>query len=135
MFTMRHFKKDFTKLKVAIVDDIVHSRVAKSNIHALTALGFTDIRGISPESLLPNDLDLLVVKVFHSMEEGKVLEGAAFFKQFGPTPERLALAKSDANMMHPGPMNCGVEIDSVLTDGPQSVILKGSPLELRCAQP
>jgi len=105
MFTMRHFKQDFTKLKVAIVGDIVHSRVAKSNIHALTALGCTDIRVIGPESLLPNDLDLLGVKVFHSMEEGlrgvdvvmtlriqkermeagKVPEGAAFFHQFGLT--------------------------------------------------
>ena len=144
MFTMRHFKQDFTKLKVAIVGDIVHSRVAKSNIHALTALGCTDIRVIGPESLLPTDLDMLGVTVFHSMEEGlggvdvvmtlriqkermeagKVPEGAAFFAQFGLTPERLALAKSDAIVMHPGPMNRGVEIDSKVADGVQSVILK-----------
>jgi aspartate carbamoyltransferase catalytic subunit len=144
MFTMRHFKQDFTKLKVAIVGDIVHSRVAKSNIHALTALGCSDIRVIGPESLLPNDLDLLGVKVFHSMEEGlrgadvvmtlriqkermeagKVPEGDAFFSQFGLTPERLGLAKPDAIVMHPGPMNRGVEIDSAVADGPQSVILK-----------
>ena len=144
MFTMRHFKQDFTKLKVAIVGDIVHSRVAKSNIHALTALGCTDIRVIGPESLLPTDLDMLGVTVFHSMEEGlggvdvvmtlriqkermeagKVPEGAAFFAQFGLTPERLALAKTDAIVMHPGPMNRGVEIDSAVADGAQSVILK-----------
>jgi aspartate carbamoyltransferase catalytic subunit len=144
MFTMRHFKHDFTKLKVAIVGDIVHSRVAKSNIHALTALGCTDIRVIGPESLLPTDLDMLGVKVFHSMEEGlrgvdvvmtlriqkermeagKVPEGADFFAQFGLTPERLALAKPDAIVMHPGPMNRGVEIDSKVADGAQSVILK-----------
>jgi aspartate carbamoyltransferase catalytic subunit len=144
MFTMRHFKQDFTKLKVAIVGDIVHSRVAKSNIHALTALGCTDIRVIGPESLLPNDLDLLGVKVFHNMEEGlrgvdvvmtlriqkermevgNVPEGAAFFAQFGLTQERLALAKPDAIVMHPGPMNRGVEIDSAVADGAQSVILK-----------
>ena len=144
MFTMRHFKQDFTKLKVAIVGDIVHSRVAKSNIHALTALGCTDIRVIGPESLLPNDLDLLGVKVFHKMEEGlrgvdvvmtlriqkermevgNVPEGAAFFAQFGLTQERLALAKPDAIVMHPGPMNRGVEIDSKVADGAQSVILK-----------
>jgi len=144
MFTMRHFKQDFTKLKVAIVGDIVHSRVAKSNIHALTALGCTDIRAIGPESLLPNDLDMLGVKVFHSMEEGlrsvdvvmtlriqkermeagKVPEGDAFFRQFGLTQERLALAKPDAIVMHPGPMNRGVEIDSKVADGAQSVILK-----------
>jgi len=144
MFTMRHFKHDFTKLKVAIVGDIVHSRVAKSNIHALTALGCADIRVIGPESLLPTDLDMLGVKVFHSMEEGlrgvdvvmtlriqkermeagKVPEGAAFFAQFGLTPERLALANPNAIVMHPGPMNRGVEIDAAVADGAQSVILK-----------
>lgn len=143
MYTMRHFKQSFKGLKVAIVGDIVHSRVAKSNIHALTTLGCADIRVIGPESLLPSDLDMLGVKVFHSMEEGlkdvdvvmtlriqkermevgQVPEGDAFFKQYGLTPARLALAKSDAIVMHPGPMNRGVEIDSIVADGPQSVIL------------
>jgi aspartate carbamoyltransferase catalytic subunit len=130
-------------LKVAIVGDIVHSRVAKSNICALRTLGCTDIRAIGPESLLPSDLDMLGVKVLHSMEEGlkgvdivmtlriqkermevgQVPEGDAFFKQYGLTQTRLALAKPDAIVMHPGPMNRGVEIDSVVADGPQSVIL------------
>lgn len=143
MYTMRHFKQHFKGLKVAIVGDIVHSRVAKSNIHALTTLGCEDIRAIGPESLLPSDLDMLGVKVFHSMEEGlkdvdvvmtlriqkerieagQVPEGDAFFRQYGLNPGRLALAKSDAIVMHPGPMNRGVEIDSVVADGPQSVIL------------
>jgi aspartate carbamoyltransferase catalytic subunit len=143
MYTMRHFKQDFRGLKVAIIGDIVHSRVAKSNIHALTTLGCEEIRVIGPESLLPSDLDMLGVKVYHSMEEGlkdadvvmtlriqkermeagQVPEGDAFFKQYGLTPSRLALAKSDAIVMHPGPMNRGVEIDSVVADGPQSVIL------------
>ncbi|MBU3607875.1 aspartate carbamoyltransferase catalytic subunit [Polynucleobacter nymphae] len=143
MYTMRHFKKTFKGLKVAIVGDIVHSRVAKSNIHALTTLGCEDIRVIGPESLLPSNLDMLGVKVFHSMEEGlkgvdvvmtlriqkermeagQVPEGDAFFKQYGLNPVRLGLAKSDAIVMHPGPMNRGVEIDSVVADGPQSVIL------------
>jgi aspartate carbamoyltransferase catalytic subunit len=143
MYTMRHFKKDFSGLKVAIVGDIVHSRVAKSNICALRTLGCTDIRAIGPESLLPSDLDMLGVKVFHSMEEGlkgvdvvmtlriqkermevgQVPEGDAFFSQYGLTPTRLALAKPDAIVMHPGPMNRGVEIDSAVADGPQSVIL------------
>jgi aspartate carbamoyltransferase catalytic subunit len=143
MYTMRHFKNKFKGLKVAIVGDIVHSRVAKSNIHALTTLGCEDIRAIGPESLLSSDLNMLGVKVFHSMEEGlkdvdvimtlriqkermeagQVPEGDAFFKQFGLNPARLALAKSDAIVMHPGPMNRGVEIDSVVADGPQSVIL------------
>jgi aspartate carbamoyltransferase catalytic subunit len=143
MYTMRHFKQNFKGLKVAIVGDIVHSRVAKSNIHALTTLGCEDIRAIGPESLLPSNLDMLGVKVFHTMEEGlkdvdvvmtlriqkermevgQVPEGDAFFKQYGLTSNRLALAKSDAIVMHPGPMNRGVEIDSVVADGPQSVIL------------
>ena len=143
MYTMRHFKQNFKGLKVAIVGDIVHSRVAKSNIHALTTLGCEDIRAIGPESLLPSDLDMLGVKVFHSMEEGlkdvdvvmtlriqkermeagQVPEGDAFFKQYGLNASRLALAKPDAIVMHPGPMNRGVEIDSVVADGPQAVIL------------
>ncbi|NQW69709.1 MAG: aspartate carbamoyltransferase catalytic subunit [Betaproteobacteria bacterium] len=143
MYTMRHFKQNFKGLKVAIVGDIVHSRVAKSNIHALTTLGCEEIRVIGPESLLPSNLDMLGVKVYHSMEEGlkdadvvmtlriqkerieagQVPEGEAFFKQYGLTTTRLALAKSDAIVMHPGPMNRGVEIDSAVADGPQSVIL------------
>ena len=143
MYTMRHFKQNFKGLKVAIVGDIVHSRVAKSNIHALTTLGCEEIRVIGPESLLPSNLDMLGVKVYHSMEEGlkdvdvvmtlriqkermeagQVPEGDAFFKQYGLTTTRLALAKPDAIVMHPGPMNRGVEIDSVVADGSQSVIL------------
>jgi aspartate carbamoyltransferase catalytic subunit len=147
VYTMRHFKKDFSKLKVAIIGDILHSRVAKSNIHALTTLGCNDIRAIGPESLLPSDLakDLssLGVKIFHKvedgikdtdvimtlriqkerMDQGQVPEGAAFFKQFGLNQERLAMAKPDAIVMHPGPMNRGVEIDSAIADGKQSVIL------------
>ena len=146
-YTMRHFKQDFSKLKVAIIGDILHSRVAKSNIHALTTLGCHDIRAIGPESLLPSDLakDLsaLGVKIFHKvedgikdadvvmtlriqkerMDQGQVPEGAAFFSQFGLNAERLALAKPDAIVMHPGPMNRGVEIDSAVADGKQSVIL------------
>lgn len=146
-FTMRHFKQDFSKLKVAIIGDILHSRVAKSNIHALTTLGCNDIRAIGPESLLPSDLakDLstLGVKIFHKvedgikdadvvmtlriqkerMDQGQVPEGHAFFQQFGLNAERLALAKPDAIVMHPGPMNRGVEIDSAIADGKQSVIL------------
>ncbi len=146
-YTMQHFKQDFSKLKVAIIGDILHSRVAKSNIHALTTLGCHDIRAIGPESLLPSDLakDLsaLGVKIFHKvedgikdadvvmtlriqkerMDQGQVPEGAAFFSQFGLNAERLALAKPDAIVMHPGPMNRGVEIDSAIADGKQSVIL------------
>ena len=144
MYTMRHFKHDFSNLKVAIIGDIVHSRVAKSNIYALNTLGCPEIRAIGPKSLLPSNLDMLGVKVFHDidegikdadvvmtlriqkerMESGQVPEGDEFYRQWGLTPERLAKAKPDAIVMHPGPMNRGVEIDSAVADGPQSVILK-----------
>ena len=70
MYTMRHYKQDFTNLKVAIIGDIVHSRVAKSNIHALTTLGCKEIRAIGPESLLPKDLNMMGVKIFNNIEEG-----------------------------------------------------------------
>jgi len=144
MYTMRHYKQDFTKIKVAIIGDIVHSRVAKSNIHALTTLGCKEIRAIGPESLLPKDLNMMGVKIFNNIEEGlkdvdvvmtlriqkermeagQVPEGDAFFKQWGLTQTRLKLAKPDAIVMHPGPMNREVEIASDVADGPQSVILK-----------
>ncbi len=143
MYTMRHYKQDLTKIKVAIIGDIVHSRVAKSNIHALTTLGCPEIRAIGPESLLPKDLNMMGVKIYNNieqglkgvdvvmtlriqkerMEAGQVPEGGDFFKQWGLTAERLKLAKPDAIVMHPGPMNRGVEIDSEVADGQQSVIL------------
>jgi len=144
MYTMRHYKQDFTKIKVAIIGDIVHSRVAKSNISALTTLGCPEIRAIGPESLLPKDLNMMGVKVYNNIEEGlkgvdvvmtlriqkermeagQIPEGDEFFKQWGLTKERLQLAKPDAIVMHPGPMNREIEIASNVADGPQSVILK-----------
>jgi aspartate carbamoyltransferase catalytic subunit len=144
MFTMRHYKQDFTKIKVAIIGDIVHSRVAKSNIHALTTLGCPEIRAIGPESLLPKDLNMMGVKIYNNIEEGlkdvdvvmtlriqkermesgQVPEGDEFFKQWGLTKQRLQLAKPNAIVMHPGPMNREVEIASEVADGPQAVILK-----------
>jgi aspartate carbamoyltransferase catalytic subunit len=144
MYTMRHFKHDFTKIKVAIIGDIVHSRVAKSNIAALKTLGCPEIRAIGSESLLPKDLNVMGVKIFNNIEEGlkdvdvvmtlriqkermeshQIPQGDEFFKQWGLTKERLRLAKPDAIVMHPGPMNREVEIASDVADGPQSVILK-----------
>jgi len=143
MYTIRHFKKDFTQLTVAIVGDIVHSRVARSDIHALNILGVPEIRAVGPKTLVPNDLKDMGVRVCHSLEEGikgadviimlrlqnermsgAMLPSAAeFFKNFGLTPEKLALAKPDAIVMHPGPINRGVEIASDVADGVQSVIL------------
>ena len=143
MYTIRHYKKDFTNLRVAIVGDILHSRVARSDIHALTTLGVPEVRAIGPHTLLPGGLDQMGVRLFTNMEEGlkdvdviimlrlqnERMSGALlpsaqeYFKSYGLTPERLALAKPDAIVMHPGPMNRGVEIDSAVADGAQAVIL------------
>ena len=143
MYTIRHFKKDFTQLTVAIVGDIVHSRVARSDIHALTTLGVPEIRAVGPRTLVPGDLKEMGVRVCHDMAEGirdadviimlrlqnermsggMLPSAGEFFKSFGLTPEKLALAKPDAIVMHPGPINRGVEIDSAVADGTQSVIL------------
>jgi aspartate carbamoyltransferase catalytic subunit len=143
MYTIRHFKKDFSNLTVAVVGDVLHSRVARSNIHALTTLGVAEVRAIAPLTLLPSGLDQMGVRVFTDMNEG--LKGAdviitlrlqsermrgallpsshEYFKHYGLTEEKLALAKPDCIVMHPGPMNRGVEIDSAVADGKQSVIL------------
>ena len=143
MFTIRHYKKDFTKLRVAIVGDILHSRVARSQIHALTTLGVPELRVIGPKTLLPSNVDSLGVHVYHDMAKGlkdvdvvmmlrlqnERMQGSflpspqEFFKFYGLTAEKLALAKPDAIVLHPGPMNRGVEIDSDVADGSQSVIL------------
>ena len=143
MFTIRHYKKEFHNLRVAIVGDILHSRVARSQIHALTTLGVPEVRVIAPKTLLPSHVEQLGVHVFHNMEQGlrnvdvilmlrlqnERMQGAAlpsaqeYFKNYGLTPEKLALAKPDAIVMHPGPMNRGVEIDSSVADGTHSVIL------------
>ena len=143
LYTIRHYKKDFSRLTVAIVGDILHSRVARSLIHGLTTLGAPDVRVIAPQTLLPAGVESLGVKVFHDMKRGLAgadaivmlrlqserMRGALlpsaqeFNKHYGLTAEKLALANRDAIVMHPGPMNRGVEIDSGVADGPHSVIL------------
>ncbi len=143
MFTIRHYKGDFTKLRVAIVGDILHSRVARSQIHALTTLGCPEIRVIGPKTLLPAHVNRLGVQVYPDMRQGlkdvdvvmmlrlqnERMKGALlpsaqeFYKYYGLTEDKLALAKPDAIVLHPGPMNRGVEIDSSVADGKQSVIL------------
>jgi len=143
LFTIRHYKKDFRGLTVAIVGDLLHSRVARSLIHGLTTLGTPEVRAIGPQTLLPTALESLGVRVFHDMAsgvrdadvvvmlrlqsermKGSLLPSAGeFFKHYGLTAEKLALAKPDAIVMHPGPMNRGVEIDSAVADGEHSVIL------------
>ena len=143
LFTIRHYKKDFRALTVAIVGDILHSRVARSLIHGLTTLGTPEVRVIGPQTLLPGAVESLGVRVFHDMNDG--LRGAdvvvmlrlqsermkgsllpsagEYFKHYGLTADKLARAKPDAIVMHPGPMNRGVEIDSAVADGAHSVIL------------
>ena len=143
MYTIRHYKKDFSNLRVAIVGDVLHSRVARSDIHALTTLGAAEMRVVGPRTSVPADLSSMGVRVFHNLEEGikdcdviimlrlqnERMSGALlpssqeYFKSFGLTEKRLELAKPDAIVMHPGPINRGVEIDSAVVDGPQAVIL------------
>jgi aspartate carbamoyltransferase catalytic subunit len=144
MFTIRRHKKEFAPLTVTIVGDIMHSRVARSQIHALTTLGVSELRVVAPKTLIPNQVEDLGVHVFHDMEEGlrdadvvimlrlqkERMTGALlpseqeYFQTFGLTEEKLKLAKPDAIVMHPGPINRGVEIASEVADGPQSVILE-----------
>ena len=144
MFTIRQIKKDFSLLRVAIVGDILHSRVARSNIQALNILGVAEVRVIAPKTLLPAQVETMGVTVSHNLADGlkdidviimlrlqKERMSSAllpseteYFKCFGLTEERLKIAKPDAIVMHPGPINRGVEIDSKVADGPQSVILR-----------
>ena len=143
MFTIRHYKQDFSALRVAVVGDILHSRVARSHIHALTTLGCPEIRVIAPKTLLPREVETLGVHVYHDMRAGLkdvdvvmmlrlqnermqsalLASAQEFYKYYGLTEDKLALAKPDAIVLHPGPMNRGVEIGSSVADGSQSVIL------------
>jgi len=142
-YTIRHYKGGFTDLTVAVVGDVLHSRVARSQIHALSTLGVPEIRVVGPKTLVPDSFARLGVRVFQRMEEalagvdvvsmlrlqnermdGGLLPSAQeYFKTYGLTAERLARAKADAIVLHPGPMNRGVEIESGVADGAQSVIL------------
>ncbi len=143
VFTIRKYKPDLHNLRVAIVGDILHSRVARSEIHALTTLGVPEVRVIAPKTLLPAEVEKLGVHVYHDMRAGlkdvdvvmmlrlqnERMTGAMlpsaqeYFKTYGLSQEKLSLAKPDAIVLHPGPMNRGVEIDSGVADGQQSVIL------------
>ena len=144
MYTIRHHKPDFTRLKVAIVGDILHSRVARSQIHALNLLNTAEVRVIAPRTLLPIATEALGVQVFHDLESGledvdvvimlrlqrERMRGALlpsekeYFRQYGLSQQRLRRARPDAIVMHPGPANRGVEIESSVMDGKQSVILQ-----------
>ena len=143
MYTIRHYKQSFANLVVAVVGDVLHSRVARSQIHALITLGVPEVRVIGPKTLIPTDVARLGVRVFHDMRAGlkdvdvvmmlrlqnERMQGALlpspqeFFKYYGLTADKLECARPDAIVMHPGPMNRGVEIDSAVADGPHAVIL------------
>lgn len=144
LFTIRRYKGDFRKLTVAIVGDVLHSRVARSDIHGLRALGTQEIRVVAPPTLVPAGIERMGVRVCHNLEQG--LDGAdvvillrlqkermlgaflpsmaEFHRDFGLTRARLATLKSDAIIMHPGPINRGVEIEGDVAYGPRSVILQ-----------
>ena len=144
MFTIRQHKEDFSNLRVAIIGDILHSRVARSEIQALNTLGVKEVRVIAPKTLLPAKVETLGVTVCHDLKQGLddidvvimlrlqkermtsalLPSEGEYFKCFGLTEEKLKLAKPDAIVMHPGPINRGVEIDSKVADGKQSVILQ-----------
>jgi aspartate carbamoyltransferase catalytic subunit len=144
MLTIRQFKgTDFSALKVAIVGDIRHSRVARSDLQALKKLGCTDIRYCAPDSLLPEEgildgcrrtqdlrdaLDgadvVMTLRLQHErMTQGLVQSLEDYHRDYGLSDARLTHAKADAIVMHPGPMNRGVEITDALADGPRSVIM------------
>ncbi len=143
MLTIRRHKGDFENLSVAIVGDILHSRVARSQIHALKILGVPDIRIITPNTLRPFDIESMGVTVYNRMIEGLAgadvvitlrlqnerMESALlpsqheFYSLYGLSADKLKYAKPDAIVMHPGPINRGVEIDSDVADGSHSVIL------------
>lgn len=142
MYTIRQVKADFSTLKVAIVGDLVHSRVARSEIQALHLLGTRDIRAVGPATLVPDLMHSLGVRVCRRLEEG--LEGvdvvvtlrlqrermssaflpseSEYFEHYGLTLEKLKLTAPDCIVMHPGPINRGVEIDSAVADSKHSLI-------------
>jgi len=143
MLTIRQHKKSFDNLSVAIIGDIRHSRVARSDIQAMKTLGATDIRLIAPDTLHYKE-ETPGLERFDNLEQG--IEGAdviislrlqkermiaadipdeqTYFDSFGLTTENLKLAKPDAIVMHPGPVNRGIELSSEVADGAQSVILQ-----------
>ncbi len=144
VFTIRRFKPDFTSLKVTIVGDILHSRVARSQIHALKILGVPEIRVVAPKTLLPAAVESLGVRPFCELDAGldgvdviimlrlqkERMQGALlpseheYYQCYGLTQARLERAKPDCLVMHPGPINRGVEIASDVADGAHSVILE-----------
>ena len=143
-FTIRRLKRRFEDLRVAIVGDVAHSRVARSNIQALRTLGVPDLRVVGPKTLIPPGIEAMGVTVYDDLDEGiagcdvvimlrlqqermqsALLPSAhEYFREYGLTAQRLKGAAKDAIVMHPGPINRGVEIDSAVADGAQPAILQ-----------
>jgi aspartate carbamoyltransferase catalytic subunit len=140
--TVRQHKQRFEGLSIAIVGDIRHSRVARSSFHAFRTLGVPDIRIIAPAALMPEegefegcsrhlslpnglkDVDVVMMLRIQKerMGQADLPDADRYFTQFGLTPAQLSHARSDAIVMHPQPMNRGIEIASDVADGRQSVI-------------
>ncbi len=143
MFTIRQSKQDFKDLKVAIVGDVLHSRVARSQIHALNILGVKEVRVIGPKTLIPTEIEsmgvsttsdlidglddidvVMMLRIQHERMDGQLIPSEQeYFNRYGLTEEKLAFAKADAIVMHPGPINRGLEIASSVADGDRSLIL------------
>lgn len=141
MFTIQEKKGDLSKLKVAILGDILHSRVARSNIWGLTKMG-AEVRVVGPSTLMPPEIAKLGVRVYHKVEDalkdvdvvnvlriqlerqqkGLFPTIREYAREFGLNAQRLQYAKPDALVLHPGPMNRGVEIAPAIADGVQAVI-------------
>ncbi len=144
VFTIRRHRPDFSSLRVVIVGDILHSRVARSQIHALKALGTGEVRVVAPRTLLPVGIEALGVRVCPTLEEGlreadviimlrlqrERMRGALlpseheYYREYGLTEIRLQGAHPDALVMHPGPINRGVEMTSAVADSERSLILE-----------
>ncbi len=142
VLTIRRHKPDLHSLRIAIVGDIAHSRVARSTICALKILGTTDMRLVGPAALLPQQSEFPGTRIVSTLEEGlagvdvvmalriqkermasaDLPDSRDYFHQFGLSTASLSTAKDDAIVMHPGPMNRGIEIDDAVADGPRSVI-------------
>lgn len=142
--TIRQHRADFEKLRIVICGDIRHSRVARSDVHAFTALGATDIRLCAPQALLPEDADefrgctstedfdaaldgadvVIMLRIQKErMASASLPSDADYFTRYGLDARRLALAKPECMVLHPGPINRGVEIAGDIADGTHSHIL------------
>lgn len=144
VFTIQQHKPNISNLSIAIVGDISHSRVARSQVALLRKLGVSDIRLIAPSGLIPTDLEGASLTHFTKLNQGieeadviialriqqermqntEIPNFTEYFQQYGIKPENLLHAKKDAIVLHPGPINREIDIASVVADGPQSVILQ-----------